>query len=378
MDVEEDEVLAKRREEFGKTVQKSGESLGRASNIFSKQYAELLERAKIYSEKAGMLHYDLGVNADPNIKRTRNPNRNDILAQDIAKSMDELNTNIRFMQGIIATIDPTKFDTVDFADYVIDRVQTYGSQAGLLSVYQTELDELVRNYATEAKNDISRFVDERSQTIVKETRLRLLDRRREEVASRRISFFGRLRGLGKLQEAELKAIDLERSIVSETPPRQKASYNVVQSLADMRVFAVRELGDQNTVDMERLITDTLKAFPTISRQDIESQTNEKLVSHPAVIEPKRMNTSKRIQRAEARNANLEATLIDVRKSCNNSNASQDAQSPTLTKFEKIVVEAIRNTTTKEMLQKQADELAKMQEQQAQKVKRTEYGDGYGR
>ncbi len=212
------------------------------------------------------------------------------------------------------------------------------------------LYRVTEDYEAEAMFEAKKGIDERIQDIIKRTKLQVIEMKKREVQERKISFWGRLRGLDKLQEAELRNLGLEEELVKKTPIVEKAEYSVHDSLAELRAFSRRELDGLATDEMMKFDA-SVRSFFSVDDSEISARAdmkNRNLL--PAVIQPKkrRLSTAKKIARANEKTEALKAELAEVKKenvgAISFGNTAQNTKSNALENFAQIIKTTVRATT----------------------------------
>lgn len=236
--------------------------------------------------------------------------------------------NIQDIKARVEDIKGRTFEDDEELGEAASKISSYNIKADCVRKNGSKAYEITQEYRDEALFDTKRGIDERVQDIIKNTKLQVIAMRRSEIESRRISFWGRLRGLDKLQEAELRNLNLEEEIVKKTAVVEKPDYSVHDSLAELRAFSRRELDGLATEDMIQF-NNVVRRYFGVDDSEIERRADTKLrTSMPTVIEPKkrRMSTAKKIERANARTQSLQAELLDtqnaLRPQSNNAFASR--------------------------------------------------------
>lgn len=265
----------------------------------------------------------------------------------IESNISAITQNIQKMKEKIEQLQETAFtDSEKSAISATSTMQDFGGKAANMRVTQNLLMDTVKYYSDSALFDTKKGLDEKVQTTIKETKLKLLDRKKKELVGRKISWFGRLRGLGKLRDIEVANIELEEQILRNSGIKVKNEYSVQDTLADMRAFSIRELDGQNTEEMEAIIHSAGDVFQ-VHDDIIEDRARRKLNAVPMVIvDPrKRIRTSEKIAKAEKRNGELRAEFVDAYNSYGvNSNFGRYTNIDSLQKFYSLLDEAAEDTT----------------------------------
>jgi hypothetical protein len=204
----------------------------------------------------------------------------------------------------------------------------------------------INKYAEEALNDTKKGVDERIQNEIKNTKLKLLAIKKQEVMNRKISWFGKLRGLDKLKNLDLENINLEEQILMNTNLQVKENYSIQDSLADMRAFSIQELNGQNTQGMQDIINSVKQVFK-INDFEIDNRAKMKLNSVPMVIneQNKKVKTSEKIANANNRKTMLMQELNSrYQPYGRNNNFAVVSQSQGLNEFYRTLHRTIEQTT----------------------------------
>lgn len=238
----------------------------------------------------------------------------DSLLKDIASNIKDIKARVKAIQG-------QTFEDDEALGEAASKISSYDIKAQCVRKSGSKAYEITQEYREEALFDTKKGIDGRVQDIIKSTRLQVIAMKRSEIESRRISFWGRLRGLDRLQEAELRNLNLEEEIVKKTPVVEKADYSVPDSLAELRAFSRKELDGLATEEMVQFNNMVRKYFG-VDDSEIERRADTKLrTAMPAVIEPKkrRMSTAKKIERANARTQSLQAELLDTQNDTRLSN-----------------------------------------------------------
>lgn len=255
--------------------------------------------------------------------------------------------NIEKMKEKIVELQDESFvDNERTAMTAISTMYDFELKAGNMRVTQNLLMDTVKDYSDSALFNTKKGLDEKVQTTIKETKLKLLERKKKELVERKISWFGRIRGLGKLRDIEVANIELEEQILKNSGIKVKTEYSVQDTLADMRAFSIRELDGQNTEEMEKIIQSAGDVFP-VYQDVIEDRARRKLNAVPMIIvdSKKRNRTSEKIAKAEKRNSELRAEFVDAYNSYGmNSGFARYTNIDSLEKFYSLLDEAVKDTT----------------------------------
>lgn len=296
MDLEE--TLLEKREEFKEVSIKVSGMLEKAPEMFYTAYEQL----KAEEDKHAQMARDLEVPFTLRVPR-----------QECEINLEQISINLETLKKKVSDIiAEAKFETPEKAITSATAMKDYGTIAKTVQDRQNSLYNMVKAYSDEAQTEAYRGVDERIQTIIRDTKLQLLAIKRQDLQERRISFWGRLFGAGQLKQIELDNLKLEESILKNTPIKQKTSYNIQDSLADMRAFVIKDLNDQNTNNTNAVLLSGMAVFG-IPSEVIDEKAQRKLHSVPMVMTDVRRKprTSERIAKAKQRNIDLEAEFLDV-------------------------------------------------------------------
>lgn len=293
----QEETIKEKTKEFGNLKNKFNMVMDKAPDTYTNQYYALKDEEMKYYNMAKLLQIPFNMRVE-----------NDRIEPNISK----ISQNIEAMKQRIETLQATSFDTERTAIVATDKMQAFGKVATDVRVNENLLMDTVRDYSQEAMFETKKELDKKIQDTIRSTKLRLLDRQRQELQNRKISWFGRIRGLGKLRDIELANIALEEQILRNSSFKVKGEYSVQDSLADMRAFSIRELGGQNTEEMENIINNVKSVFG-VHEDVIEDRARRKLNAVPMVIldRRKRVRTSEKISQAEKRNENLQIEFTDA-------------------------------------------------------------------
>lgn len=280
--------------DFANRVKKFNQDSQKTPEILNKQYQELLNEESTYANFAQRL----GIPYDSYLDKK-------IIQQNLA----QVTNNVIEMGRRILTIKIDKESTMPEVEDALTMIIDYNTS--LTNSYRmgVGLSDIVSEYGKENLKTTKKATDERAQQILKNVKLRLLERKKQEIEGRKISLIGRLRGLDKLKTIELEGIKMEMQILKSTPIQTKTSYSIKDTLSDVRAFSMRELSNQMTEDMQ-FFENTVKEFFGVDEAAIEELARRKLNAHPMVIAPKRRWewTSEKIKKAISRNEGLQVEL----------------------------------------------------------------------
>lgn len=305
------------------------------------EYQKLRNEEKKYADFARKLgiRFDLSVDKDG-----------------IEQNLATISGNIAEMKrriGAITVGDTTSMPEVESA---LTTVIEYNQALFDSSRSTTELAHITQEYSNEAFFATKKATDERAQNILKDVKLQLLEAKKREIQDRKISFFGKMRGLDKLKIAELQGIDLEMQLLKAMPIGEKTNYSIRDTLADIRVFSINELSGQMTPEMQSF-EDCVRGFFSVDERAIQALVATKLNAHPIAIEPQKrwQRTSSKIDKVLNRNEELRNGIYRAQYSAHNNVQSINRYNPhnPRTRF----LETIRDIAGKTALpEEQGDEV----------------------
>ena len=268
------------------------------------QYQKLRDEEKKYADFARKLGIPFELSIDRN---------------SIEQSLVTISNNIMEMRkrlGEVTVEDKTAIPEIELA---LNTVSEYNEILRNSSRSTTELAYITEEYSKEAFLSAKKSTDEKGQAILRDVKLRLLDAKKREIQDRKISFWGKMRGLDKLKSAELEGINLEIQLLKNMPIQQKESYSIRDTLADMRVFSINELSGEMTPEL-RSFEAAVRGFFAVDERAIETLVASKLNAHPLVVEPqkKRESTSSKIARVVSKNEELRDGIYGAQYSTYNS------------------------------------------------------------
>ncbi len=306
----------------------------RAPDMLKNTYNSLKNEESRYSQMADILGVPFSLH---------------IPGENIEENLEKLSKNVEDIKTRIDEITGTTFETSKSAMEAVSTLNNYQQKSETVKDNQNVSYNTVKQYSDEATFELKKGVDESVQRTILSTKYKLLQARRREVEGRKISFFGRIRGLGKLKDIELQNIDLEEKILRNTKIQSKSEYSVQDALADMKVFSIRELDGQNTEEMNQLSKRIRRVFG-VHDNIIEMRAQEKMRSVPMVMTDikKRVRTSEKIRRAEQRNSNLQAELADTQNSFGqNPGFGAYRRSEAIQNLERILDDTVKITMTQD-------------------------------
>lgn len=196
------------------------------------------------------------------------------------------------------------------------------------------LNNLIEQYKQECSDTIKKGIDCAAYDLIKRCRYKSLLDKKSEIESRKISWFGRLRKLDKLQAVELENIHLQMQDLEITEHSSKDRYSIHDTLADLRAFSISELGGQKTPEMTDFET-MVKRFFKVDEQTINNLAYRKAHAHPMVVEStkKKEKTSHKISRLSEKNRELQNN-ISRNNNWRNSNKSYESRQTVNTQITK--------------------------------------------
>ncbi|MBR3696710.1 MAG: hypothetical protein IKM97_00320 [Clostridia bacterium] len=234
------------------------------------------------------------------------PIKNPFDSDEMRKCINKIKINIdeikRKIEGAKKNED-SSLDEVNLASNQLDKIDRKTMMA---LTYSSNLQEILKRYDEQSLKDIKKGIDYRIQEIIKRARIALLEQKKEEIKGKKISWFGRLRGEGKLQEAEINNLDMKIEFESTKPIVDKGKYSIHDSLADMLAFSKENLNGQYTQEMQGYI-DIILMFFDVNEQRIESLSNEKLQVQQGELvssEFRRESIRRKIKRLNEESSNL--------------------------------------------------------------------------
>jgi hypothetical protein len=249
--------------------------------------------------------------------------------EQIEPNIEKISQNISNMKDKIEEYQRDGFNAEDSAKSTKTKMNGFCKKAKRVQENEKVLDEYIKGYSKDALSEIKKGVDEKVQQTIKNEKLKLLTNKKQELMNKKISWFGRLRGLGKLRDLELQNINLEEQILRNSTITQKSTYSIRDSLADLRAFSKKEFDGKNTEDMQNLIDNVKQCFG-FNDKEVENRANMKLNSVPmvAVENPnKKVRTSKKIANARERNKILAQEVSQVYNSGIKNNLDQYRYNP---------------------------------------------------
>lgn len=260
-------------------------------------------------------------------------------------NLQDLEEHIKTIRSRIDEISNLDFQTGADARKASIEIGQYTYAFDKTKEQRDPLYRVSEDYTDEAMFGAKKGIDEKIQEMIKRTKLQVIAMKKKEVQERKISFWGRLRGLDKLQEAELRNLGLEEQIAKQTPILSKSEYSVHDSLAELRAFSKRELDGLATDEMKQFDM-AVRRFFGVDDSEISARADMKLRnSLPAVIEkPKRrLSTAKKIAKANERTQSLQAELLDVQNSGASDNGHAAKTSASIKSFLQILEDTIQVT-----------------------------------
>lgn len=324
------ERIQEKSKEFGNLKNRFNMVMDKVPDTYTSQYYALKDEEMKYYNMAKLL----GIPFNMRVENNR-----------IEPNISQISQNIETMKHKIETLQQGSFDDEKSAISATDKMQEFGGIATNVRVNENLLMDTVRDYSEEAMFETKKELDKKIQDTIKSTKLKLLDRKKQELQNRKISWFGRIRGLGKLRDIELANVTLEEQILRNSSVKVKGEYSVQDSLADMRAFSIRELGGQYTEEMENIISGVKSVFG-VHEDVIEDRARRKLNAVPMVIVDRknRVRTSEKIANAEKRNESLRAEFADAYNSYDFNEAyRQSGKNQSLERFYNLMEDTVNIT-----------------------------------
>lgn len=225
--MELENVLEEKTIEFNEASKKVKGMLEASPKMISSAYEQLKDTERNFSARAKALSIPFNLQI---------PNKN------IDEFIIKINENISKLQSRVEAMIGISFENPEDAIKAAEQMQDYGARAKSVNAAQNQLFNQVTEYQRRASFSEQKGIDEKVQAIIKKVKLQLLNIKIDDLKKTKISFFGRIRGLDKLRDIQLENLNLEKQILDATPIQVKTSYNVQDSLADLRAFSISELG----------------------------------------------------------------------------------------------------------------------------------------
>lgn len=293
--------------DFSNRAQKFSEDSTKLPGVLYEQYAKLTQEAKKYSD----FSKSLGISYNLPIDTTT-----------IEQNLSVVSNNVIEMKRRMNAINVDDKTSIADVEAALTTVIEYNEMIAQAYRNGVRLSETIIDYGNEALDSTKKGIDEKAQELLKNIKLRLLERKKQDIQKRQISFFGRLRGLDKLKAAELEGIRLEMQLLKSGTVNPKTSYSIRDTLSDVRAFSLSELGGQNTEELQEF-EGKIKQFFGVDDAVIQDLAIRKLNSHPMIISERRKKerTSEKIAKANKRNENLKIDISRAQyNSQNNSNS----------------------------------------------------------
>lgn len=326
--IEKEEFIREKLKEFENIKGKFKAIMDKAPELITAQYYALKDEEIAFLNKAKIL----GIPFNMSVENSK-----------VQKYIAEIKQNIEKMNQKIKAIEEVIPENERYAMAAIVIMHDFNGKAVNMRVTQNLLMDTVKYYSDSALFDTKKGLDEKVQKTIKETKLKLLARKKKELVERKISWLGRLRGVGKLRDIEIANIELEEQILKNSGIKVKSEYSVQDTLADMRAFSIRELDGQNTEEMEAIIQSVGDVF-SVHQDVIEDRARRKINAVPMVIveSRKRIRISEKIAKAEKRNEDLRTEFIDTYNSYG-IDLGRYTNDDSLEKFYNLLDEAVKDT-----------------------------------
>ena len=255
----------------------------------------------------------------------------------IETSILHIKNSIKEMEKRIKQIELDKNASKEDATKCAQKVNQYKYKVENIRKLINNLNELIEKYKQECSFATKKGIDEASDSIIKRSRYKALLDKKAEIEGRKISWFGKIRKLNKLKDLELENISLQIEALKAMSSPLKSKYSIHDTLSDIMVFSINELGGQKTPEMTKFEAIVGKFFK-VDEQAVNTLATKKLHDYPMVLEPtkKKEKTSRKIARLIDKNTRLRNDIS--RNGANywkNSNRSYEARQTVNTQITKM-------------------------------------------
>lgn len=202
----------------------------------------------------------------------------------IYASINQIKANMQKISEQVQKVDdPSKLDKV----------------AGVLQ----ELDGLTKDgtitseHRQMLQDTFERSFDSKVQSLIKNSKLSMLEQEKGQVESEKISLIGKILGKGRLKQAKLDNIELKKQLLMTGSPEEKETYSLEDSLSDLYTYSQCELGRKLTPEMQQFLS-VIKTEPQlkqmIDQQSLKKQFEQKVSDRQNVGQLVPVNEDRRI------------------------------------------------------------------------------------
>lgn len=138
------------------------------------------------------------------------------------------------------------------------------------------LREVTEIYSVQAEDSIKRDIYLRMHSLMKNTRMSLLQQQSISIQNQKRGLFDALTGKAELRQLQLRNIDLKMQLISRTNPEPKSYYSVHDMLAEMYTFSQTELGGKYTPELGKLFTTIQEKFHEKDGKEISLEEIQRL------------------------------------------------------------------------------------------------------
>lgn len=226
-------------------------------------YQKLLEHENIYQEKADTL----GVSYTKSIAYTKIAKRVETIQETIKQIQQKVQDSKISENASQETIEQISKEIVPLMD---------GIQFG--AIQAETLPEIVNLHVRQSEQEIKRNLYAKVQQVIQDAKVQKYAQEKEQIASEKIGFFGRLMGKQELQEEKLSQINLKMQLARTIQTEEKENYSVKDMLADLYVCAKTEFSGGFTQEMSTLYTTIAQCYQlTVSNEEIEQLADSKIM-----------------------------------------------------------------------------------------------------
>lgn len=319
-----------------------GENADSIPNAVKAEYEALKMQEQRYSNLARKLGIPYTLNID-----------NNYLQEDLQK----INQNIELMKEKISTFQGREYNSLEDVTLDLQDVDKYNFAIQSATEIAKGLGGISKDYEGKACQSIKEGIYIKAKSILKGEKLKRLYEKKKEIEGRKISLFGRIRGLEKIKKAELKNINLQIQLEKSLVIQPTEDISISSIFAEVAVFEQRNSNghpSQQISDLKKIIIENFLMDKTKLNYYIERYNQTSLAVIPN-RQYKGLRTGKKVKMINDENQGLEARIADVKGRQFIDRTSINTYS-SVARFNKIVRDISRATSVPERTERTNEQI----------------------
>lgn len=268
-------------------------------------YNYLRNRASKYENLSQYLGIEYSSSLDPD-SSNKVENYNRLIASNIFNIKDRLSA--------ININSKTSLEDANLANGYLGYYDRIANSA--LSAI-SELERAISMFDEQSLFEIKYGIDCKAQEIIRNTKIKVLEQKKESIENRKVSLIDRMFRGQKLKDAELKNIGLQIQYEKSRHVVEKEKYSIRDTMSDLLAFTISELGGQATPEIQEFSKKIQSCF-RYNQTEVEEMANYKVQSKPLPLQSSKKESKKdKIRRLSEENRQLSIDIGNNKNSNSN-------------------------------------------------------------